>query len=140
MVYILSILSHHKYHTQSSRAAWNEVTSLHQRATRQKWDQAFMQPGYICLDEPSPGLLRQMGIAGKVVAHLCCNNGVELLSIKNLGAGECIGFDISDEAIREARERTALCWIACGYVHTDVYDIGAEYVNRFDVVYISAGV
>ena len=82
----------HSY-TQSNRADWNEVIPLHQKAAREKWDRAFAQLGYVCLDEVEVGLFRQSGIAGKDTAQLCCNNGIELLSIKNLGAGECVGFD-----------------------------------------------
>lgn len=128
-----------RFYTQVNRAAWNEVMPLHQQAAREKWDRAFMQAGYSCLDEPAPDLLRQIGIAGKAMAHLCCNVGIELLSIKNLGAGECIGFDISDEAIPEAQERADLCKIDCSYVRTDVYDIGSEYTQRFNLVYLSPG-
>ncbi|MHB1357900.1 MAG: class I SAM-dependent methyltransferase [Anaerolineae bacterium] len=137
----MTVISNENLHsyTQSNRAAWNEVMPLHQMAAREKWDRAFAQPGYVCLDELEVGLFRQIGVAGKAAAQLCCNNGVELLSIKNLGAGECVGFDISDEAIREAQERADVCQIGCHFVRTDVYDIGAEYGNRFDVLYLSAG-
>jgi len=128
-----------KKYTQANREAWNEVMPRHQEAARAKWDDAFLQPGFVCLDEIEVGLLRKMGIKGKAVAHLCCNNGVELLSLKNLGAGPCVGFDISDAAIQEARERAQGCRIDCQFVRTDVYDISREYENRFEVVYISAG-
>jgi ubiquinone/menaquinone biosynthesis C-methylase UbiE len=128
-----------KKYTQANREAWNEVMPRHQEAARAKWDDAFLRPGFACMDEVELGQLRKMGIKGKTVAHLCCNNGVELLSLKNLGAGMCVGFDISDAAIQEARERAQLCRIDCQFVRTDVYDIAPEYEDRFDVVYISAG-
>ena len=128
-----------KKYTQANREAWNKVMPLHQEAARAKWDNAFMQPGFVCMDEVELGLLRKMGIKDKAVAHLCCNNGVELLSLKNLGAGLCVGFDISDAAIQEARERAQHCRIDCRFVRADVYDIAPEYEDRFDVVYISAG-
>ena len=53
------------------------------------------------------------------VAHLCCNNGVELLSIQEPRAARCVGFDISDVAIGEgagARWQTStvnLCAAMC---------------------------
>jgi SAM-dependent methyltransferase len=128
-----------KKYTQANREAWNEVMPLHQEAARAKWDNAFMQPGFVCLDKIELDLLRKMGIKDKAVAHLCCNNGVELLSLKNLGAGMCVGYDISDVAIQEARERAQHCRIDCRFVRADVYDIAPEYEERFDVVYISAG-
>jgi ubiquinone/menaquinone biosynthesis C-methylase UbiE len=131
--------SNFKKFTEANRAAWNEVTPKHQIAAKEKWDRAFMQPGYVVLDVEEVGLLKQLGIEGKAVGHLCCNNGIELLSIKNLGAGECVGFDIADSVIQEARERAAMSQIDCQFVRSDVYEIGPEYDNRFDVVYISSG-
>jgi SAM-dependent methyltransferase len=126
-------------YTEANRDAWNEVMPIHQAAAKEKWDQAFMQPGFICMRDHEVALLKSVGIKGKAVAQLCCNNGVELLSLKNLGAAECVGFDISDVAIEEARERARRCQIDCQFVRTDVYGIGPEYKGRFDVVYISAG-
>jgi len=128
-----------KKYTEANRDAWNEVMPRHQEAARERWDHAFMQAGFVCMGNAELELLRQIGIKGKAVTHLCCNNGIELLSLKNLGASECIGFDISDRAVQEAQERAERCQIDCQYVRSDVYEIGPEYENRFDVVYISSG-
>jgi ubiquinone/menaquinone biosynthesis C-methylase UbiE len=128
-----------KKYTEANREAWNEVMPRHQKASREKWDRAFMQPGFVCQGEVELDLLKRMGIQGKAVAHLCCNNGVELLSLKNLGAGMCVGFDISDLAIQEAQERAQRCRIDCRFVRSDVYEIGEEFENSFDVLYFSAG-
>jgi SAM-dependent methyltransferase len=128
-----------KIYTEANRDAWNEVVPRHQNAAKEKWDTAFMQPGYVCIGDIELGLLRQVGIEEKAVAHLCCNNGIELPSIKNLGADECVGFDISDLAIQEAQERAVRCRINCKFVRSDIYDIGPEYHSRFDLVYLSSG-
>lgn len=92
-----------KKYTESKKAAWNEVMPLHQKAAKERWDNYFMQPGFVCLDENERGHLTRIGIKGRSVAHLCCNNGIELLSIKNLGAGDCFGFDISNKPTLEYR-------------------------------------
>jgi SAM-dependent methyltransferase len=128
-----------KKYTEANRAAWNEVIPLHQKAAKEKWDGAFTHPGYVCLKDNEVDLLKHVGIEGRSVAHLCCNNGIELLSLKNLGASECVGFDISDEAVKEAGDRATLCHIDCRFVRTDVFDIGPEYNDRFDMIYVSAG-
>jgi len=128
-----------KRYTEANRAAWNEVIPKHQQAAKDKWDKLFFQPGFVRLDHLEIELLQQVGIKDKTVIHLCCNNGVELLSLKNLGADECVGIDISDEAIKEASERAAKCRINCQFVRSDVYEIDAEYKDRFDIVYISVG-
>jgi ubiquinone/menaquinone biosynthesis C-methylase UbiE len=125
--------------TESNRAAWNEVMPLHQRAASVKLDRLFSQPGHVHLDATEVDLLERIELTGKNVAHLCCNNGSELLSLKNLGAAECVGFDICDLAIQEARQRAAANRIDCQFVRTDVYEIDPIYEQRFDLVYISAG-
>ena len=126
-------------YSEANRQAWNEAMPYHQRAAREKWDRLFAQRGYSCLTERELAEWRRFGITGRAVAHLCCNNGVELLSLKNLGAGLCVGFDIADEAIAEAQERAARSGIGCRYVRTDIYQVGTEWDGRFDVVYITAG-
>ena len=128
-----------KRYTEANRAAWNEVMPLHQRAAKEKWTESFSRPGFVALDEAEIELWQQVGLPGKRVAQLLCNNGVELMSLKNMGAEECVGFDISDEAIKEANERAANCRIDCKFIRLDVYDIGGEYDNHFDIAYIRAG-
>jgi len=128
-----------KRYTEANREAWNEVMPLHQRAARKKWNDSFSRPGFVALDEAEIELLQQVGLKGKRVAQLLCNNGVELMSLKNMGADECVGFDISDEAIKEAIERAASTKIDCQFIRSDVYEIGAEYDDRFDIAYIRAG-
>lgn len=134
----MDIEGREKY-TEANRAAWNEVMPLHQKAAKEKWDIAFRKPGFSCIDEVEMKQLMQVGVQDKDIAHLCCNNGVELLSLKNLGARKCVGFDICDEAILEAQQRAALCGIDCDFIRSDVYDISHEFDNQFDMVYISIG-
>jgi len=125
--------------TESNRAAWNEVMPLHQRAAKERLDKLFSEPGCVRLDDSEINMLNQVGLKGKNVAHLCCNNGTELMSLKNLGAGECVGFDISDLAILEASARANRSQIDCQFVRTDVYEIDEVFNDLFDIVYISAG-
>ena len=126
-------------YTQANREAWNEVMPLHQPPPVPGWTRPSVSPGISRLDGDARVALQRAGVQGKDVAHLCCNNGIELLSIKNLGAGRCVGFDISDLAIQEARDRARLCALDCQFLRTDVYEIPASYDDAFDLVYVSAG-
>ncbi len=128
-----------KKYTEANRIAWNEAMPLHQKANQSKWDDRFSTPGYSVIEAPELEQLRSLKLEGKSVAHLCCNNGVELMSIKNMGAGECVGFDISDIAIEEAQARAKKFGIDCRFMRTDVYDIPDQFNHQFDVVYISIG-
>ncbi len=100
----------------------------------------FATPGYSCLDAIETAQLRQLEVGSKDVAQLCCNNGRELLSIKNLGAKSCVGFDQSAAFLAQARELAAAGNIACTFVETDVYRISDQYDAAFDLVAITIGV
>lgn len=126
-------------YTNANRLAWNEVMPRHQKAVKNKWDRAFSKPGFTCIKGVESDLLKSVGLSGEKNAHPLCNNGVELLSLKNMGASECVGFDISDEAIKEAKARAMKYDIPCHFLCTDVYGISQQYHNRFDIVYISVG-
>lgn len=128
-----------RHYTEANRLAWNEAVPRHQKANKDKWNVAFSTPGFTAITGRELELLKSIGVSGKKIAHLCCNNGVELMSLKNMGAGECVGFDISDLAIQEATDRAMKFGIACQFVRSDIYDIAEDYHQKFDMVYISIG-
>lgn len=128
-----------KFITDSNRQAWDEVMPLHRKAAGEGLDKAFLQPGYSILSKRETELHQRFGLEGAAIAHVACNNGQELMSLKNLGAGRCVGFDISTHAIQEASARAAHCGIPVEFVCTDVYDIDDSWSGSFDKVYISVG-
>jgi len=68
------------------------------------------------------------------------STGIELLSILNsLEAESGTGFDISDEAIKEATKLQQSSGLNCSFIRTDVYEIDKKYYNSFDLVYITVG-
>jgi len=129
-----------KDYTEANRAAWNEAAPLHRGQNHDDLIAAFQTPGYTCLNEIETGVLIKLGVAGTDVAQLCCNNGQELLSVKNLGAARCVGFDQSEGFIGQARELAAAGSIDCEFVCSDIYDIDAAYDAGFDIVTITIGV
>jgi ubiquinone/menaquinone biosynthesis C-methylase UbiE len=127
-------------YTEANRAAWNEAAPVHARRNFERLREQFARPGTSCLDPIETAILRDFGLDGKSVVQICCNNGRELLSIKNLGAARCVGFDISDAFIDEARLLAAAGNIDCTFVRSDVYEIPAEHDATFDIAYVSVGV
>jgi len=125
--------------TEANRKAWNQATPIHQKGRAGSLKKLFKQKGYSTLDDLITARLKDLGLKGKRVAQLCCNNGRETLSLVNLGAESAVGFDISDEAINEAKEFAEISGLNCDFVRSDVYDIGEEYYNQFDLIYISIG-
>jgi len=126
-------------YAESNRRAWNQVAPIHQRARKIDLRQEVQGADFNDLEEVEKELLLQIGVQGKQVAQLCCNNGRELISIVRMGAQYGLGFDISDEVISEARELSELAGTNCDFIRTDVLDIGADNFDRFDLVFISIG-
>lgn len=125
--------------TEANRNAWNMAMPHHRKCKDREWDTHFADPSFIIQKEPELTLLNKIDLSGKAVAHLCCNNGIELLSLKRLGAGKCVGFDICDEAITDAKKRAKQFDIPVEFCRTSVYDISHDYNNTFDIVYITIG-
>lgn len=128
-----------KEYTHSNRLAWNQIMPAHQKASKLKHDEAFKNRNHTVITNPELEEWNRLGFKGKDIAHLCCNNGVELMSLKNMGAGRCVGFDICDLAIKEAVSRAISSNNDCQFVCTDVFDIAEEYNSQFDIVYITVG-
>jgi len=129
-----------KFYTNQNKEAWNEAVLKHQAVSKEKLDRLFSNLGYIDINDKNLlQILEKIDIKGKDIIHLCCNNGWELMSIKNMGAKHCMGIDISELAITEAQERANNCNIDCDFMCSDVYDIPEKLYNSFDVVLLTAG-
>ncbi len=131
----------HKDYVEANRRAWDEAAPYHRRHAQ--FDEllaGFVGPGFSCLDETMTERLLALGVAGRDVAQICCNNGRELLSVKNLGAGRCVGFDLSTGFLDQARELAQVGGLEAEFVQGDVYGIPADYDARFDMVFVTIGV
>ena len=124
----------------ANRAAWDEVAPVHGRRNHERLLAAFQTSGYSCLERVESDLLRQIGVDGKDVAQLCCNNGREILSVKNLGAARCVGFDFSAPFLAQARALAAAGGLACDFVETEITQVPPEFDAAFDLVLVTIGV
>lgn len=125
-------------------AAWDASAPYHEQgAGFAGLLEAFREPGFSCLDGVLSERLTALGLAGKDVAQICCNNGREILSVKNLGAAGCVGFDQSAAFLAQARRLAAAApdgGIDCTFVEGDAYQVPAAYNGAFDIVLITIGV
>jgi len=127
--------------TKANREAWDEAAPLHGKINQARLLENFSKPGFNTLDDHCLDRLMEIGFQGNSVAQLCCNNGRELLSLKNLGAGRCVGFDASSAFIEQARELAhASGQMDVEFVTTDVYDIPPEKAGPYDIVMTTIGV
>lgn len=126
--------------TSVNRAAWNQVAPIHARHNQATLIENFKLPGFSCLDDIETRILNSLGVAGKDVAQVCCNNGRELLSVENMGAKNCVGFDGAQGFVDQARELACVGGLDAEFVCTDIYDIDAKFYRCFDLVTITIGV
>jgi SAM-dependent methyltransferase len=126
-------------YTESNRKAWNQTNAFHQKAKGEYYRNKFKELDFMVLDDFEKDKLNELNIKGKIVGQLCCNNGIELISIVRLGAKEGIGFDIADNPINDAKEFAKIANVNCKFIRVNIYAIEKEYNNRFDIIYISAG-
>lgn len=125
---------------QANLAAWEEVADIHAGHNQAGLLTAFAQPGYSVLDPSSERIFADLGLPGKSVAQLCCNNGRELLSVKNLGAGRCVGFDGSAAFVAQAQALNDVAGQDCEFVAGDIHAVPSEYDGAFDILYVTIGV
>jgi len=118
--------------------AWNEAAPIHWRVTRALLDE-IKDPDRRDIHQTQIDELQRIGLRGRRVAHLNCNNGRELITMARLGATESVGFDISEGFIGQARELARAADVDCQFVCADVYKIGEEFHHEFDLVVITAG-
>ncbi|MCT4640204.1 MAG: class I SAM-dependent methyltransferase [Bacteroidales bacterium] len=126
--------------TSANKKAWNQVAPLHKAAASEQLDKLFSDHNAtVQTDKELIKVLDEISIKGKDIVHLCCNNGSELLSLKRMGAGRCMGIDISELAIEEGKRRSEQFDIDCEFICSDIYELSDDYNNSFDIVHVTAG-
>jgi tRNA (mo5U34)-methyltransferase len=121
-----------------------EITpELSTRATLEAPAGTYSEPTFdgMSFQSPKEGFMRKMkrifpnGLEGRSVMDCACNCGAYLLWCKELGAGECYGFDAREHWIRQARflaEHRVQTEGVRFEVH-DLYDLDQVDPGHFDV-------
>ncbi len=77
------------------------------------------------------------GLGGRSVLDCACNNGAYLFLAKEMGAGECVGFDVREHWIEQARfllRNRSRPSDGIRFEVCDLYDLPALGLERFDIV------
>ena len=129
-------------YTGANRVAWNEAASRHAARNNAQLFEAFRDPDYITFEDDILETLKQVDVRGKSIVHLCCNNGRETLSLRNMGAAHCVGIDAAEEFLAHGREmiRIAGAEKQVELIQSDVYDLPEHLLGSFDIVLITIGV
>ncbi|UYP45327.1 hypothetical protein NEF87_001612 [Candidatus Lokiarchaeum ossiferum] len=128
-----------KKYTEMNKEAWNEVQPIHQEGRKIDLKVAVKDPNFNTLAKEELEGFTKIGFKGKEIVHVCCNNGIELLSLVKLGAKRGVGYDISDKFIAEANQYANIAQVDCKYVQADAYDLTPKEHGLFDILYLSVG-
>jgi SAM-dependent methyltransferase len=119
--------------------AWDEASEIHRHAKHSHWIASFQDKSSYPIDNYLRSQFEALNFAGKSIAQMSCNNGRELISLKLLGAGRCVGFDLSGGALSEARDLTEAASTDCEFVKADCQNLPEQFASEFDFVLITAG-
>ncbi|HCT04135.1 MAG TPA: SAM-dependent methyltransferase [Pseudomonas sp.] len=124
-----------------NKAAWDASAALHKgTATWNALVASVAQAGFSCLDPTITALLQDVGVAGKDVVQLCCNNGRESLSLFGLGARSVVGVDQSRAFLQQAQELAHISPHTPEFIETDIHHLPEHLLGQFDVALVTIGV
>jgi SAM-dependent methyltransferase len=131
-----------KEYTEANRIAWDEAASRHATHNNAELFKAMAAADYVSFEGEILATLQRVGVGGKHIIQLGCNNARETLSLRNLGAARCVGVDASAEFLAHGRE---LIGIAAAedqveLIEADIYDLPARFSGAFDLVLVTIGV
>ncbi|OPA86752.1 SAM-dependent methyltransferase [Pseudomonas fluorescens] len=124
-----------------NKDAWDASATLHKGTdTWKTLLEAVKRADFSCLDPTITARLHAVGIAGKDVVQLCCNNGRESLSLFGLGARSVVGVDQSGAFLQQARELADVSPHTPDFIETDIHHLPERLLGRFDVALVTIGV
>lgn len=136
------IMTDRSYYTEANREAWNEAASCHRAQNQPDLLAAVQQPDFNALNPELVVALETIGVAGKSAIQLCCNNAKDLLSVKRMGAGRCVGLDASAPFVEQGRELIEVAGLqdSMALIVGDLYGTGDDLNGQFDIVLVTVGV
>lgn len=125
---------------QANQAMWNRTADIYRDEGFGKLLTEVSQSKFTTFDEVERKVFSAIGLEGRDVAQLGCNNARELISVKKSGANRCVGFDLSENVLEQGRQLSEASGQRVELVCTSVYNIDESYTNAFDIIYITVGV
>ncbi len=128
------------YYTKKTIASWDEVAPRH-ASINSSLRTDVKDKNFNSLNPDFNELLDTCGMRNKSVVQICCNNAIDLLSVKNKGAGRCLGIDGSSEFIDQAKTLSQCAgYTEMEYICSDIYEIPEDYRSSFDIAITTVGV
>lgn len=128
------------FYTEQTLKSWDQAAEVHQQRNPDLIESVSRET-YNGLEPDFNRFVDSVNLSGKSVVQVCCNNGKDLVSIKNKGAGYCLGIDGSRRFVEQARAIAEACPHSdLQFEHHNIYDLPAAYNRSFDIAVITVGV
>lgn len=120
---------------EANKQLWNDKTEVHVQS--EFYDMPTFRKGISSLKSIE---LEQLGsIDGQQLLHLQCHFGQDSLSLARMGAN-VTGVDISDKAIRQARQLSEELQTPARFICCNLYDLSSHLKEEvFDLIFTSYG-
>lgn len=119
---------------EANKNLWNQRTAVHKDSAF--YDLAGFKVGANVLTSIE---LNEIGdVKGRSLLHLQCHFGMDTMSFSRMGA-KCTGIDLSDEAIKLAKETNDELKLDAKFICCNVYDTSEVVKEQFDIVFTSYG-
>lgn len=124
-----------------NKAAWNASAAYHE-ATLDIQDciGKLRSNKHGFFDGTFGGTLDAIGLQGKKVVQIGCNNGREALSLVRMGAKSVLGIDQSDAFLAQAKVLQNASRLDCQFLGADIYNLPSQMDVDFDLAVITIGV
>lgn len=127
-------MKNYQSYFDDNRQSWNKRTAIHKDSAF--YDLDAFKKGRTSLNKIE---LDELGdVKGKSLLHLQCHFGMDTMSWARAGA-DCVGVDLSDEAIKLARDINKELKLDTEFVCCNVYDLEMYLDQKFDIVFTSYG-
>ena len=118
----------------ANKSLWNQRTAVHKDSAFYDLD-GFKKGANVL----TPIELDEIGdVKGKSILHLQCHFGMDTMSLSRMGA-KCTGVDLSDEAIKLAKEINEELKLDAKFICCNVYETSTHVMEIFDIVFTSYG-
>lgn len=125
---------------------WNHTAQIYRRDSFEAYLEKFRQPDFTVFDAQEQALFEQLErdhhfiIQDKDIIQLGCNNGREIISLKHMGAGRCLGVDLVDAFLQQGKELAHVSQQEVEFLNSNVYEVDSSCHHSFDIVYVTIGV
>ncbi len=127
-------------YTHQNLASWDEAAPLHAEINRHLL-QEVQKADYSNFDQYLTKLVDTIDVAALSCVQICCNNGIDLISLKKKGAGFCLGIDGSPAFIKQAQELGEKAGVSdIKFARHNIYELPDSLREQFDIALITVGV